>query len=101
MKNGKHTKKEQQMIDNYNRARANANYDLFCVYGSYSQYKGRAFDNIKDEMINNDGYDLYITTACKMFFTCAYILPKDNKQILVYYTPTNKFFITLNENDIL
>lgn len=89
------------MIDNYNRARANDNYNLWCVYGSFSRAKEIAFDNIKNEMANNDGYGLYITTACKMFFTCAYVMEKDGEQFLVYHTPTARHQIKLLDGDII
>ena len=84
------TKEQQTMLNNYNRARANDSHSLYCVYGSFSQYKARAFDDIKNEMLNNSGYGLYVTTAGTSFFTCAYCVDDENGTKLVYHTPTKK-----------
>jgi hypothetical protein len=83
------TKAQQHIIHNYNRSTA---YSLQDVYTNYSVYKARAEKEIKQEMIDNNGWGYKILGANCMQLSCAYLKTnKENGQIeIVYHTAQNK-----------
>ena len=82
------TKKQMQMLNNYNRSK---DYSLAHAYGRYSRAKERAEYLIREEQNQNNGYDFRITTHSITMFTCAYRMKKGNEEYLVYHTPTNRY----------
>ena len=83
------TKRQQQIIDNYNKSN---NYSLDYVYNSYSVYKARAERQILNEMKNCNGWGYKILGANSCQFSCAYLRQNaDDGQIeIVYHTAQNK-----------
>lgn len=83
------TKKQQAIIDNYNRATA---YSLDDVYANYSVFKARAERQILNEMESVGGWGYKILGANSCTFSCAYLKQNEaNWQIeIVYHTAQNK-----------
>ena len=83
------TKRQQQIIDNYNKS---INYTLSDVYNNCSCYKWRAEKGILNEMKNCNGWGYKILGANSCQFSCAYLTTdKDNGQVqIVYHTAQNK-----------
>ena len=83
------TKRQQQIISNYNRSTA---YSLHDVYMYYSIYKARAEKDILQEMQNNGGWGYKILGANSCQFSCAYLMTdKESGHIkIVYHTASNK-----------
>lgn len=75
------TKKQQSILESYNRAKAT---ELRDVYGKYSIYKSRSFEAIRSEMHESNGYGLRILSYNSQFYTCAYKTADGNQ--LVYHT---------------
>ena len=65
------------------------------VYDKYSDEKAEAFEAIRQEMLENNGWGLRITSHTIQFFTCAYLMT--NKQtgeiLLVQHTPTHRYVV--------
>ena len=86
------TQKQQQLLNNYN----NAKYDnLHQAYNNCSYAKIRAWQNILDEMRNNNGYNIRITGFNSCVYSCAYKYQIFNGDEiitkLVYHTHANKY----------
>jgi hypothetical protein len=83
------TKKQQQIISNYNKS---TNYSLDDVYSNYSVFKARAERDILNEMASVDGWGYKILGANSCAFSCAYLRQNaENGQIeIVYHTSQNK-----------
>ncbi len=88
------TQQAQRMISAYKRTRLGNS--IYTAYGRPSYRKVNAFNHIESEMNFVGGYGMRITGAGSSIFTCAYILPVDNKEYLIYHTPTYRFAILLN-----
>lgn len=82
------TKKQKQMLDNYYRSSA---YTLDDVYGRYSWRKREAYNDIARECVEQGGYGLRVTGACKSNFSVAYRYSMDGVEHLVYHTYVNRF----------
>ena len=83
------TKRQQQVINNYERSNA---YGLQDVYTNYSVYKARAEKEIKQEMIDNNGWGYKILGANSCQFSCAYLMnnAENGQVVIVYHTANNK-----------
>lgn len=83
------TKRQQQIIDNYNKS---TNYCLNDVYANYSVYKARAERQILNDMTSENGWGYKILGANSCAFSCAYLRQNaQHGQIeIVYYTAQNK-----------
>lgn len=83
------TKRQQQIVNNYNRS---SNYSLDDVYTNYSVYKARAEKDILNEMASENGWGYKILGANSCSFSCAYLRQnKDDGFIeIVYHTAQNK-----------
>ena len=83
------TKRQQQIIDNYNKS---TSYSLDDVYNNYSVYKARAERQIINEMQAVGGWGYKIIGANSCSFSCAYLRQnKDDGFIeIVYHTAQNK-----------
>lgn len=82
------TKKQQQIIHNYNRATA---YSLSDVYKNCSVFKARAEKQILNEMESVGGWGYKITGANSNTFSCAYLMTDEDGVIkIVYHTAQNK-----------
>ena len=64
------TKKQEQLLDNYNRAKDI--HDLRQVYGRWSDKKEEAYRNCLVKQSSLDGYDGRITSASGWKFTYAF-----------------------------
>lgn len=82
----KYTKKQQEIIDRYERSNAS---ELRQVYGRYSNAKARSFEKIKTEMRELEGHDMRITGAGQSIYTCAYQYECDGQCYLRYHTKSN------------
>ena len=87
------TKRQQQMVNNYNNSNM---YRLSDLYTTCSFYKTRAEQMILNEMLDNNGYDYKICGGNSCTFSCAYKMVKDNHEILVYHTHCNRYEIVLD-----
>ena len=85
------TKKQQEMVNTYQKSDMHSLRDL---YTNYSDAKARAEMLIINEMIDNNGYSFRICGGNSCFFSCAYCYDiAENGKIskhLVYHTPQNK-----------
>lgn len=83
------TKRQQQIIDNYNKS---CNYSLDDVYSNYSVFKARAEKDILTEMVEANGWGYKILGANSCAFSCAYLRQNaKNGQIeIVYHTAKSK-----------
>ena len=83
------TKRQHQIISNYERS---TDYSLQDVYANYSVYKARAEKDIISEMVNNGGWGYKILGANSCQFSCAYLMTdKESGQVqIVYHTASNK-----------
>ena len=87
------TKRQQQMVNNYYNSNM---YNLSDLYKTCSFYKTRADYMIRNEMIENNGYNYKICGGNSCTFTCGYLMQKDNTTILVYHTHCNRYEIVLD-----
>lgn len=62
-------KHEQALFETYNRSNARTLWD---VYGTCSQSKRRAYDNICADCAEVNGYDMRVMSATSFFFSQAY-----------------------------
>jgi hypothetical protein len=82
------TKKQQAIINNYNKSMA---YCLDDVYATYSVFKARAEKQILNEMESVGGWGYKITGANSNTFSCAYLMTDaDGVVKIVYHTAQNK-----------
>lgn len=83
------TKRQKQIIDNYNKATATS---VEQVYNTCSFYKTRAEQMILQEMASNNGWGYKILGFNTCTFSCAYLMTnKEDGQIqIVYHTAQNK-----------
>ena len=83
------TKRQQQIIDTYNRSN---NYSLNDVYTNYSVFKARAERDILNKMASVGGWGYKILGANSCAFSCAYLRQNaEHGQIeIVYHTAQNK-----------
>lgn len=86
------TKKQQQMLNAYNKSDM---YSLSDLYKSYSETKARAEYLIVKEKVLKGGYGYKVCGGNSMCFTCAYCYDsRENGNInkhLVYHTAYNKY----------
>ena len=82
------TKKQQQMLANYRFATKRS---VCEAYKQPSVYKTRAEHFILNEMLENKGYDYFVTSAGCQHFSCAYTYTKDNQTRLRYHTAYNVY----------
>lgn len=64
------TKRQEQMLDNYNRARGIT--ELYQVYGRFSKKKTDALERCRELQKRYDGYDGRICTASPYQFTYGF-----------------------------
>lgn len=83
------TKRQKQIIDNYNNSR---NYSLYDVYNNFSVFKARAEKDILNEMASVSGWGYKILGANSCSFSCAYLKQNeiDGQVEIVYHTAQNK-----------
>lgn len=87
------TKRQQQLVNNYNNSNM---YRLNDLYTNCSFYKTRAEHMILNEMLDNNGYEYKICGGNSCTFSCAYKMIKDDHEILVYHTHCNRYEIVLD-----
>lgn len=84
-------KTAQEIRHSYN---SSTSYELWQVYGKWSEKKEESFKQIKLEMYNNNGFGLRILTASRYFYTCAYQVENESgERSLVYHTPKKKIIV--------
>lgn len=83
------TKKQQQIINTYNKS---TNYSLDDMYTNYSVFKARAERDILNEMEKENGWGYKILGANTCSFSCAYLKQdaNDGNIKIVYHTAQNK-----------
>lgn len=81
------TKQEKSIVDNYNYYYGRQIEDC---YTKMSAAKSSSWAHIKNEMIVNGGYGLTVISHNTFMYTCAYTMPKDGGEVLVYHSPTTK-----------
>jgi len=91
----KETKKAQIYISNYSKARDNGQSQLWSVYGNYSRQKEEIFTKWFNNMLDINGFGLYITTFSKFVFTLGFKLEQGNNTYLLYITPSENYIIEL------
>lgn len=79
------TKKQQAILDSYNKAKYAYKRD---VYGQERIYRSRSFERIRSEMHEANGYGLRVLWYNANAYTCAY-KTADGKQ-LVYHTASHR-----------
>ena len=83
------TKKQEQLLDNYNRASAT---ELRQVYNSWSDKKERAFKECIEKMSAYEGYDGRICSANTWMFTYAFKYRDGyGHTCLCYITPSTDY----------
>lgn len=88
-------KKDKNTIFNYLRS---TNYNLMDCYRTASCYKWRAYNDIIQEMNNNNGYNFKIISYNQMMFTCGFTFENENGgKFLKYYTPTKTSILFLGD----
>ena len=87
------TEQAKQIIRRYNNSDC---YSLWQAYKySYSNYKARAEQEIKDEMQKMGGYSYRITGAGSSYFSCGYTLEIDGQKYVVFHTPTDRKLVAI------
>lgn len=70
---------------------------IYKAYAKPSYKKVEAFNEIKKEMSQVNGYGLRITGAGSDFFSCAYkLVDPEGHTYLIYHTHVNRFAIKLD-----
>lgn len=84
------TKKQSGMVWAYEHAKAT---DIYGAYVSPSREKVRAFELIRRECVDNDGFGLCVPTAGCQFFSAAYqmVNPETGVLQMVYHTYANRY----------
>lgn len=79
------TKKHLQI---YNRYLNSTDFELWHVYGCWSDAKENAMDYCKSQMYKRDGNYLKIISHNTMVFTVGFTFEEDGKEMFMYITPT-------------
>ncbi len=86
------TQKAKNLIDNYTRATTTTLYE---IYTTASVYKWRAYNNILQDMEEDNGERLRVFNVNCMQYSAGYTFTKDNKKFLKYYTKDNLYLIEI------
>lgn len=84
------TKKQQQMLAQYNNSNSS---QLWQVYNNYSIYKAQAMARCKELQKHYNGYNGKITSynSQKFSYAFTYIDSKTQKPMLYYITASNSY----------
>ena len=85
------TQKAKDIIRRYEKAKYD---DILKAYVRPSSTKISTFNNIKQEMVKVNGFDMKITGAGCDVYSCAYQV-KDGSGItyIIYHTPSHRFCV--------
>ncbi len=89
------TKQAQTKVHSY--AYTKKGTSICDAYNKPSSKKVYAYNEIREEMSDVNGYAIRITGAGCDIFSCAYkVKDKEGHEYLIYHTPSNRFAIQLD-----
>ena len=71
-------------LKHYDAYQKSKSYNLYFVYGHFSEAKARAWDYCKALMNKFDGYGLKVISANSCMFTAGFMFEEDGKTMFMY-----------------